>query len=164
MVSSRRWRFADILAGVDVDRYQRLSLVDHDVSTALRPDLGLQGVVDLILNPKVLVSGVVFVYSLMRLTSEGWKRCAKRTTRSYSSSVSTQICEKSAFTWSAQHTLHQVEVVINQCRRLAALGAGFDLSPQMLEETDVGAQLVFLDVGGCGTHDEATQSRFRARW
>ena len=60
----------------------------------------------------------------------------------------------------AQHALHQVEVVIDQRRRLAALGAVLDLSPQMLQKADVGTQFVFLDVGRCRPHDEAAQAVF----
>ncbi len=108
--------------------------------------------------PNCSNSGVSLVYSLMRRTSEGWKRLAKRMTRSYSSSVSTQICENVGVDLVAQDALHQVEVVIDQRRRLAGFGAGLDLGPQMLQEADVGAQLVFLDVGGGGADDEAAQT------
>ncbi len=60
----------------------------------------------------------------------------------------------------AQHALHQVEVVIDQRRRLAVLGAGLDLGPQMFQEADVGAQIFFLDVGGGGANDESAQAVF----
>jgi hypothetical protein len=93
-------RLADILAGVDVDGDQRLGLVDDDVAAALEPDLGLEALVDLLGDAELLEQRRVLGVELDARTRLGWKRVAKRRTRSYSSSVSTQICEKSLVTWS----------------------------------------------------------------
>ena len=46
----------------------------------------------------------------------------------------------------AQNALHQIQIVIDQRRRLAVVGAAADLGPQMLQEANVGAQFIFLDV------------------
>ena len=98
MVSSRRVGLADVLAGVDVDRHQRLGLVDDDVAAGLQPDLGRSALSSSSLMPNSSKIGVSLVYSLTRLTSAGWKRLTKRRTRSYSSSLSTQMAVKSAVT------------------------------------------------------------------
>jgi len=63
--------------------------------------------------------------------------------RSYSGSVSTQITEKSDVTWSRQHALHHVEIVINQRRRFGRFGARLDVVPQAFQETNVSPQLFF---------------------
>ena len=47
-------RLADKLAGVDVDRDQRLGLVDHDRSTRLQPHLRPQRLVDLLGDAELL--------------------------------------------------------------------------------------------------------------
>ena len=47
-------RFADELAGVDVDRDQRLGLVDDDIAARLQPDPRLDGLVDLGLDAVML--------------------------------------------------------------------------------------------------------------
>ena len=41
-------RFADILAGIDVDRHQRLGLVDDDVTAGFQPDLRAQRLLEFV--------------------------------------------------------------------------------------------------------------------
>src|SRR6185369_16540861 len=53
-------RLPDILAGVDIDRNQRLGLVDHDIATALQPDFRLQRFVDLGIKAELLKQRRVF--------------------------------------------------------------------------------------------------------
>jgi hypothetical protein len=40
-------RLADILAGIDIDRHQRLGLIDHDIAARLQPHLWAQGLLQL---------------------------------------------------------------------------------------------------------------------
>src|SRR6266702_1943740 len=49
---------------------------------------------------------------------------------------------------------------MDQRRALAGFGARLDLSPQMLQEANVGAEFVFFNVGSRGTNDEAAMSVF----
>ncbi len=60
----------------------------------------------------------------------------------------------------AQHALDDVQVVIDQRRRLVALGAVLDFRPETFEEADVGAQLVFAGALRGGADDEAAVAVF----
>ena len=75
--------------------------------------------------------------------------------RSYSGSVSTQMCEKFCGDLVAQDALDEVQIVIDQRRRLAALGALLDLGPEVDQEAQVGAQILFAGARSGGAHDEA---------
>jgi len=55
----------------------------------------------------------------------------------------------------AQQALDQVEIVIDQRRRLGVIGAGLDLVPETLEKLDVLPQIFFADIFGGGANDEA---------
>src|SRR5437868_7202866 len=54
----------------------------------------------------------------------------------------------------AQDALHQVEVVVDQSRRLAFVRAMTDLVPQIQEKANVGAQVFFTGAAGCRAHNE----------
>ena len=47
-------RLADVLAGIHVDGHQCLGLIDHNVATALQPNLGLESLVNLLSQAKLL--------------------------------------------------------------------------------------------------------------
>ena len=150
-------RLADKLAGVDVDGHQRLGLVDDDVAAALQPHFRLQRAVDLFLDAELLEQRRVFGVELdaadqRRLEAVGEAHHALVLVFGVHPDL-----REVGVDLVAQHALHQVEVVIDQRRRLAVLGAVLDLGPQMLQEADVGAQIFFLDVGRGGANDEAAQ-------
>ena len=63
--------------------------------------------------------------------------------RSYSCSVSTQIGGEVRTHLIAQNALDHVEIVIDQRRGFAALGARLDFVPQTFQEANVGAQFFF---------------------
>ena len=150
--------FADVLAGVDVDRYQRFRLVDHDVSAGLQPYLRLHGIVDLVLDTEVLEQRSGFGVQLDAPHQRGLETLRKPHNPLVLFFRIDPDLRKIGVHLVAQHALHQVQVVIDQGRRLAVLCAVLDLSPQMFKETNVGAQFVFLDIGRCRSNDEAAQS------
>jgi hypothetical protein len=55
----------------------------------------------------------------------------------------------------AQDALDQVEVVVDQRRRFGGVGALLDVVPEVDEEANVGAQLLFAGALGGGADDEA---------
>ena len=62
---------ADIFAGVDIDCHQRLSLIDHDVATALQPHFRLQRFVNFFIQAKLVVQRCVFGVKLDAF-HQGW--------------------------------------------------------------------------------------------
>src|SRR5579862_4027437 len=60
-------RFADVLAGVDVDRDQRFGLVDDDVAAALEPDFRLERLVHLLFQAELFEQGRFFGVELYAL-------------------------------------------------------------------------------------------------
>ena len=66
--------------------------------------------------------------------------------RSYSASESTQMVEKLSDHLIAQNALDQVQIVIDQRRRLRSIRTLLDLIPQADQEAQVRAQLLFARV------------------
>src|SRR5271165_406353 len=150
-------RLAHVLAGVDVDRHQRFGLVDHDVSAALQPHLGLERVVDLVLDAEVLIQRSGFRVELD--TADQRRLEALREAHDalvLLFGVHPDLREVGVHLV-AQYALHQIEVVVNQRRRLAVLGPVLDFRPEVLKEPNVGAKFVFLNVGRGRADDEPSQ-------
>ena len=93
-------RLAHVLAGVDVDRYQRFGLVDDDVAAALQPDFRLERLVDLVLDAELLEQRRFFGVELDPLDQRRLEAVGEAQDALVLLSVSTQMCEKSAVTWS----------------------------------------------------------------
>src|SRR5262245_12571457 len=53
-------RFADELSGIDIDRHQSFSLIDHDISTRFQPDPRFDSFIDLILHAVLFKNRYVF--------------------------------------------------------------------------------------------------------
>jgi len=88
--------------------------------------------------------------------SDGWKRCRKRRTRSYSVSVSTQMAEKVVGDLIAQDALDEVEVVVDERGRLGGLGARLDVGPEVEQEAQIAAKLFFAGaLGRCADNESA---------
>ena len=123
----------------------------------LQPHLGLQRVVDLVLDAEVLIERSGFRVEL-DAAHQRWLEPLREANDAlvFLLGVHPDLREVGIHLV-AQHALHQVEVVINQRRRFAVLGAVLDLGPQVLEEANVGAKLVFLDVGRRRAHDKTAQ-------
>ena len=85
---------------------------------------------------------------------------AKRRTRSYSCFGVDPDGGEVGGNLVAQHALDHVQVVIDQRRAFAVVGAGLDLGPQTFQEANIGAQLFF----GCalrgGADDESAVAVF----
>ena len=63
--------------------------------------------------------------------------------------------EKLLLTWSRRMRSISAEIVIDERRRLGFVGALLDVGPQIQQEAQVGAQLLFRRALGGGAHDEA---------
>src|SRR5581483_8556346 len=148
-------RLADVLAGVDVNGDQRLRLIDDDIAARLEPDLRLQRLVDLLLDAE-LFEQRRFLAVEPDAAHQGGLEAVHEAQHALvlllgidpnmGEVLGDQV---------AEGALYQVEVVVDQRRRLGVVGALLDLRPQVLKEADVGAQLFLADVLRGGAHNEA---------
>ena len=114
---------ARVAAGVDVDRHQRLGLVDDDVAARLQPDLGAQRALQLARRRRA-------PRGCSRRRRAGARaapaRAAAALTRSsvrwYSRSLSRRMVAMSSREQVAQQALHQAQLAVQQ-RRARARGA-----------------------------------------
>ena len=124
MVSSRRVRLADVLAGVDVDGDQRFGLVDDDVAAALQPDFRLERLVDLVAEAELLEERRVLGVELDAADQRGLEAVGEAQDALVLVFGVDPDGGEVGRDLVAQHALDQVEVVIDERRRFAGFGAG----------------------------------------
>src|SRR5579875_229375 len=151
-------RFAHVLAGVNVDRDQRLGLVDDNRAARLEPDLGTQGLRNLVLNPEVLKQR-----RLLRVELDAPDKIRGKAVEEADNAlviglgIDPDIGEGLAHLV-AQNALDQRQIVVDKRRRLRLIGALLDLVPQVHEKAQICAQLFFRSSLGRGTDNESAGS------
>ncbi len=159
MVSSSRLVLPDVLAGVDVDGHQRLGLIDDDVAAGLEPDLGLERLLDLLLDAELFeqrrVAGVELDLADQRGLAAVHEIQHALVVDFAVHAHALEIRRQQV----AQQALHEVEIAVEQRRRLQAVRLGPDLVPERGEELQVGLELFFGAALPGGAHDEAAGER-----
>src|SRR5665213_618657 len=148
-------RLADVLAGIDVDGDQRLSLVDDDRPAGLEPHLAAQRLVDLLGDAELLKQRRLLEVELDAADERGLEALQEAqhalvlllSVHPDGGEVVRHLV--------AQDALHQIEVVIDQRRRFGGFAARLDVRPEVQQEAQVAAQLLFAGALGGGAHDEA---------
>ena len=136
-------RFADELAGVDIDRHQRFGLVDDDIAARFQPDLRAQrlfefgGDVERVEDrrgPRVqlyaadqrrleaLHEAQNALVDVFVIHPDGLERCRQLV---------------------AENALHDVQIVMQQRRRGLLLRLLADIQPEVVEKLHVGRDLFF---------------------
>src|ERR1700728_2063112 len=146
---------AHILAGVDVDGYQRFGLVDHDVSAALQPHFRLECLVHLFFQAELFEQRRLFRIELhafhesrLEAVEEAQNALVFRLgIHPDHGEVGSDLI--------AENALDHIEIVINQRRRLGSFGTRLDVVPQTFQEANIGAQLFFRRILSGGANDEA---------
>ena len=146
---------ADVLAGVDVDGHQRFGVVDDDVAAGLEPHLGPQRLVELLLDAELLEDGRGLGVELDAADQLGLEAADEFDHLAELLFVVDPDGGVVVADVVAQDALDQVEVAMQQGRRLARLGLRANLLPGAAEEFDVGANLIVRRAFGGGAHDEA---------
>ena len=148
-------RLAHELAGVDVDRHQSLGLVDDDRAAGLEPDLGAQRLGNLLLNTEVLKERHflgVQLHAPHQIRREAVQEAHDALVIGLR--IDPDVAEVVAHLV-AQDPLDQVEIVVDQRRRLGAVRARLDLAPQVDEEAEIGPQFILAGALGRGPDDES---------
>src|ERR1035437_1530431 len=148
-------RLADVLAGVDVDGDQGFSLVDDDGAAALEPDFGAEGLGDFFLNAEVLEERSLLGGGV-DAAEEGGREAVQEADDALvvflgiypdGGEVAADLI--------SQDPLDQPQIVIDQGRGVRGVGALLDLRPEIEQEAQCGAQLLFGRALGGGADDES---------
>src|ERR1700731_399290 len=140
---------------IDVDRDQRLRLVDHDITTAPQPDLRLERFVDFFRDVELLEQRRVFAVKL-HAPHQRRLEAAHETQNAFVFLLG--ICPdggKAAAYLVTQNAFYQVQIVIDQRRRFRRIRASPNLIPQIDQETNIVAQILFLRARSCCANNEA---------
>ena len=146
--------FANVLSGVDVDRDQRLGLIDDDVATALQPDFRFERFVDFLVEAELIIKRRLFGIKFDALHQPGLKAIRKSDNALVfllgvnpdHGEVGTHLIAQDAFDY--------IEIVIDQSRSLTAVRTGFNLAPEIFQKADVGAQFLICRSRRSGANDE----------
>src|SRR5258706_206678 len=146
--------FADILSGVYIDRDQSLGLVDDDVSPALEPDFRLPRLVDFLVQPELIVERRLLRVELDSVDQPRLEAIREaHDTLVFLFGVDPDGGEVGAHLI-AEYTLHYIQIVIDQRRSLATIGARLDFVPEIFKKTDIGSQFLVRRTSRCSAHDE----------
>src|ERR1039458_4650524 len=149
---------ADEFSGVDVDGDQGLGLVDDDGAAGLEPYLGTQGLVDLLGDAELLKQGRLLEVELDAADERGLEALKKAQDALVGILGVDPDGGEGVGDLVAQDAFDEVEVVIDQGGRLGRVRARLDVGPEVEEEAEVAAQLLFAGALGGGAHDEAAGS------
>src|SRR6185437_1854630 len=150
-------RLADILAGIHVDRHQRLGLIDYDIAARFQPHL----------RPKRLFQfrrDVERVEDRLRTRVEFYPRHQCRLEKLHKAQnafIQLFVIHPDRLEivgeLIAQGALHDVEIVMQQQRSGPLFRFLPDIDPQIMEEIHVGGDLVFRMPLSRRPHDEAAR-------
>ena len=154
--SSRPLRLlADVAAGVDVDRHQRLGLVDHQVAARLQPHLAAQRLVDLRLDAVLLEDRVVLGIELHPRDQVRHDPLDQR----QHAAVLLLVVEADRAVIVGQQVAQQLgdeALLLEQHRRRTArLHPAADLGPDLVEVGEVADDVFLRSAGGGGADDDA---------
>src|SRR6266567_9022357 len=146
---------ADELAGVDVDRDERLGLIDDDGAAGLEPDLRAQGLVDLFGDAELFEERSLLGVELDAADERGLEALQETQDALVVGFGVDPDGGEVVGDLVAEDALDEVEVVIDEGGRLRRFGALLDVGPEVEEEAEIGAELFFAGAFGCGADDEA---------
>jgi hypothetical protein len=146
--------FAYIFAGVDIDRHQRLGLVDHDVSARLQPHFRPQGLLDFGRNTELVedwIGPCVQLHAPHQRRLEPFHETENAREQLF-------VIHPNGFERSreliSKNPLDQIEIVMQQHGSRLLLGLLAHVEPEVVEEMHVAFQLFFALVLGRGTANE----------
>src|ERR1035437_6508683 len=148
-------RLANEFAGVDVDRDEGLGLVDDDGAAGLEPDLGAQRLVDLLGNSELLEQRSVLGVEL-DAPDEGRLEALQEAQDAFVLGLAVdpdggEVVRDLV----AQDALDKVEIVVDQRRRFGGFRSRLDVRPEIQQETEIAAELLFAGAFGSRAHDES---------
>jgi hypothetical protein len=147
-------RAAGELAGVDVDRGERLGLLDDEVATAVEPDPGLEQLLDLAGDPEFLEDGRRLVVELQRGALARHHRVEEVGEAVVAAPVVDDDLGHVGAVEVARHLEGDRDLVVDERRHRGAADAVLDLAPERVEEVDVGADLLVGAAERHRAHDE----------
>src|SRR6185437_348705 len=147
---------ADILAGVDVDRDEGLGLVDDNRTAGLEPDLRAQRLVDLLSDAELLEERRLLEVELDAANQRGLETLQEAQHALVLGFGVHPDGGEVVGHLVAQDALDEIEIVVDQRRRLRGLAAALDIRPEVQQEAQIAPQLFFARAFGGGAHDEAT--------
>src|SRR3990172_9304578 len=136
--------FADIATGVDIDRDQRLGLLDDEIPPRFQPDLGPQGFFDLALDPEGSKDGLLLGVEEEVRAQIGEQRLDKLYTPFILPFVVHHQPRDIAGEEVAEDPKDEIEIPLDQGRRRDRLGPRSDLSPERAEKLQIGGDLIPL--------------------
>src|SRR5947209_8439207 len=148
-------RLAHVLAGIDIDGHQRLGLVDHDIAAALQPYFRFESFVDLVRDAELFEQRSLFGVEL-HAPDQRRLEAAHEAEDALIFLLGIHPDGGEAHRYLvAQDAFYQVQVVVDQRRGLRLLGPAPDLVPQIDQEADIRAQIVFIRPCRSGADDES---------
>src|SRR3990172_5195628 len=136
--------FADVAPGVDIDRDQRLGLLDDEIPPRFQPDLGPQGLFDLALDPEGPKDGLLLGVEEEVRAQIGEQRLDKLYTPFILPFVVHHQPRDIAGEEVAEDPKDEIEIPLDQGRRRDRLGPRSDLSPERAEKLQIGGDLIPL--------------------
>src|SRR5215831_68140 len=148
---------ADVLARVDVDRDERLGVVDHDVAAGLEPHAAPQRLLDVLLDAERLEDRRGLVPHLHAVAQRGHERLDVPDALV----VDLARVDDELVDFRREQVAHdpegQVAFLVQDRRRRRLLEARLDLRPQAREELDIGGELALALALGVRPQDEAAR-------
>ncbi len=146
---------ADELAGVDVDGDEGFCLVDDDGAAGLEPDLAAKGFVDLFGDAELFEERGLLGVEL-DAADERWLEALQESQDALVVGLGVDPDGGEVVgDLVAEDALDEVEVVVDEGGGLRRVGARLDVGPEVEEEAEVGAELLFACAGGGSADDEA---------
>src|SRR5258706_2427631 len=149
------FQLPDVFSGVDLDRHQRLGLVDHDVPARLEPDLGTKGLLELGGYAESVEDGSRARVQLHLRNQRGLEALDEP----QHALVGVFVVDPDGFEavgqLIAQDALDDIEIVMQQHRRGPALGLLTNILPEVIQKLHVGRDFFLGPSLGRGARDEA---------
>src|SRR5215471_9698487 len=158
-VFEARRTFADKLAGVDVNGYERFGVIDDDIAARLEPDFGAQRFVQFMLDAEFFEDRLIFRVEL-DATCEFRLEAADEfddfavlffAVNPDGGEIVADVI--------AENSFDEIQVTMQQRGRFALFVFMLDVVPGFAEEFDVGANFVVGGATGSGSNDEAARER-----
>src|SRR3989442_8756177 len=148
---------ADVLAGVHVDRYERLGVIDDDVSARLEPHAAPERLLDVLLDAQRLEDrrGLFPApHPVAECRHQGLDVAGTLVVDVARVDDELVDLRREQITY---HPEGEIALFVQDRRRRRLLEARLDLSPQTREEFDVGGKLALAFALGVGSQDEAAR-------
>src|SRR5262249_16496882 len=153
---------ADVLAGIDVDRHERLGVVDDDVSARLEPDAAPQRLLDLLLDPERLEDRLAALVPLHAVRERGYQRLDGADATLVDLTVVDQDLGDPGREQVPAHAEDPVALLVQGHGRPPLLVTRLDLRPQPTEELQIRGELGLALALRVRADDEAAGRRVQA--